>query len=153
VPVEWSQVATDIVVSKYFRKAGGASVRREGQCAHGCECQVVKGPERIVRPGGGQVGRIGLEVLGRDGRVLDTTQDAQAFEDEAFVTCSAPDGSAPNSPSGSIQGFTIAYGITGPAQDITSCDSKTGEVEERARMRYPSPGRMACFIQSVKDDM
>ncbi|MCY3653392.1 MAG: hypothetical protein OXG89_10260, partial [bacterium] len=31
VPASWSQVATDIIVSKYFRKAGVPQVKDEGE--------------------------------------------------------------------------------------------------------------------------
>ena len=48
-PAHWSQVATDIMVSKYFRKAGVPQVDDAGRPVLDGEGQPVLGPERSAR--------------------------------------------------------------------------------------------------------
>src|SRR3954462_4622336 len=49
IPAEWSQLATDIVVSKYFRKAGIPQVDEKGQPILGDDGKQKRGPEKSVR--------------------------------------------------------------------------------------------------------
>lgn len=49
VPEHWSQVATDIVVSKYFRKAGVPQLDEQGRPILDDQGNPVLGPERSVR--------------------------------------------------------------------------------------------------------
>ena len=46
IPAAWSQVAADIMVSKYFRKAGVPQVDESGQPAARPRRQPVTGPEK-----------------------------------------------------------------------------------------------------------
>jgi hypothetical protein len=67
IPAAWSQVATDIVVSKYFRKAGVPQYDAQGSAITDAKGNVVTGPERQA---GGAPPRRVLAPLGRDARVL-----------------------------------------------------------------------------------
>ena len=49
VPVSWSQLATDIMVSKYFRKAGVPQLNEQGEKVKDAAGDVVTGPERSVK--------------------------------------------------------------------------------------------------------
>src|SRR5271156_1877308 len=49
IPKSWSQLATDIMVSKYFRKAGVPQKDSDGNPVRDGEGNVVTGPERSVR--------------------------------------------------------------------------------------------------------
>src|SRR5512137_1214456 len=49
VPVTWSQLATDIMVSKYFRKAGVPQVGTDGKPLLDDDGNPVTGPERSVK--------------------------------------------------------------------------------------------------------
>ena len=49
IPAAWSQMATDIMVSKYFRRAGTPQVDQQGNLLHDADGNVVTGPERSVR--------------------------------------------------------------------------------------------------------
>ena len=138
VPVFWSQVATDIVVSKYFRKAGVP--QPDGGV----------GPERSVKQ---VIQRLTgcWRQWGEQHHYFETPQDAQAFEDE--LSCMlVHQMAAPNSPQWFNTGLATAYGITGTAQGHYFCDPVTGEVKESPDA-YTHPQPHACFIQSVKDDM
>ena len=46
IPATWSQLATDIVVSKYFRKAGVPQLNADGTTMTDEHGQTVLGPER-----------------------------------------------------------------------------------------------------------
>ncbi|MDX9911865.1 MAG: adenosylcobalamin-dependent ribonucleoside-diphosphate reductase [Phycisphaerales bacterium] len=154
VPEAWSQLATDIMVSKYFRKAG---VPQDG------------GPNGIASPGfnskkdAGVTGpeRSAKQVIhrlagcwrhwGETHGYFDSAEDAQAFEDElkhmlVHQMC------APNSPQWFNTGLNWAYGISGPAQGHWIVDPKTGEAK-LADDAYTHPQPHACFIQSVSDDL
>ena len=150
IPVSWSQVATDIVVSKYFRKAGVPQTDTQGAVLKNEKGEVVTGPERSVR----QVIRrlTGCwRHWGQQYGYFDTAQDAQAFEDELSYML-VHQMAAPNSPQWFNTGLHYAYGITGPSQGHYYCDPGTGTVRKSSDA-YTHPQPHACFIQSVEDDM
>uniref|UniRef100_A0A831X7J2 Vitamin B12-dependent ribonucleotide reductase n=2 Tax=Thermorudis TaxID=1649508 RepID=A0A831X7J2_9BACT len=150
VPEPWSQVATDIVVSKYFRKAGVPQYDEQGNPILDEHGQPVLGPERSVR----QVVRrlVGCwRDWGERYGYFATTEDAQAFEDELTYML-LHQMAAPNSPQWFNTGLYWAYGITGPAQGHAYVDPDTGELK-KSTDAYSRPTPHACFIQSVEDDL
>ncbi|MCX2726903.1 vitamin B12-dependent ribonucleotide reductase [Thermomicrobium sp. 4228-Ro] len=150
VPEHWSQVATDIVVSKYFRKAGVPQYDENGQPILDEHGNPVLGPERSVR----QVIRrlVGCwRDWGERYGYFATPEDAQAFEDELAYMLLHQIG-APNSPQWFNTGLYWAYGITGPAQGHWYVDPETGELRQSPDA-YSHPSAHACFIQSVEDDL
>ncbi len=150
VPADWSQVATDIVVSKYFRKAGVPQLDAQGNPQLDEQGKPVLGPERSVKQ---VVRRLAgcWRFWGETHGYFETAQDAQAFEDE-LCHMLVHQMAAPNSPQWFNTGIHYAYGITGPAQGHYYCDPKTGVVR-KSEDAYTHPQPHACFIQSVKDDM
>jgi ribonucleoside-diphosphate reductase alpha chain len=138
VPSTWSQLATDIVVSKYFRKAGVP--QSDGST----------GPERSVKQ---VVRRLAgcWRFWGESHGYFDAPEDAQAFQDELEYML-VHQVAAPNSPQWFNTGLNWAYGITGPAQGHFVPDAKTGEVTLAADA-YTHPQPHACFIQSIEDDL
>ena len=150
VPEPWSQVATDIVVSKYFRKAGVPQYDEQGNPILDEHGQPVLGPERSVR----QVVRrlVGCwRDWGERYGYFATPEDAQAFEDELTYML-LHQMAAPNSPQWFNTGLYWAYGITGPAQGHAYVDPDTGELK-KSTDAYSRPTPHACFIQSVEDDL
>jgi ribonucleoside-diphosphate reductase alpha chain len=150
VPADWSQVATDIVVSKYFRKAGVPQYDERGNVLMDGKGEVIKGPERSVKQ---VVRRLAgcWRFWGEKEGYFETPQDAQAFEDELSYML-VHQVAAPNSPQWFNTGLHHAYGITGPAQGHFYADAQTGEIR-KSEDAYTHPQPHACFIQSVKDDM
>ena len=150
IPASWSQVATDIVVSKYFRKAGVPQYDEKGNVMMDAKGEVVRGPERSVKQ---VVRRLAgcWRHWGQQYGYFETAQDAQAFEDELSYML-VHQMAAPNSPQWFNTGLHYAYGITGPAQGHYYCEPETGEVK-RSEDAYTHPQPHACFIQSVDDDM
>ncbi len=150
IPKDWSQVATDIVVSKYFRKAGVPQFDEAGQVMKDEKGEIITGPERTVRQ---VVRRLAgcWRHWGQQYGYFDTAQDAQTFEDELSYML-IHQMAAPNSPQWFNTGLHYAYGITGVPQGHYYCEPETGEVSKSADA-YTHPQPHACFIQSVDDDM
>jgi ribonucleoside-diphosphate reductase alpha chain len=156
VPETWSQLATDIMVSKYFRKAGVPQT----QDAYGLpgvspfktddKGKVITGPEKSARQ---VIHRLAgcWRYWGETHGYFDTPADAQAFYDElAFMMVHQM--CAPNSPQWFNTGLNWAYGINGPSQGHWIVDPKTGK-PELAQDSYTHPQPHACFIQSITDDL
>ncbi|MEE8330621.1 MAG: vitamin B12-dependent ribonucleotide reductase, partial [Acidimicrobiia bacterium] len=138
IPTAWSQVATDIIVSKYFRKAG---VPQEDGTT---------GAERSARQ---TIGRLSStwRHWGETNGYFASAADAQTFEDELnhmLINQMA----SPNSPQWFNTGLHHEYGITGTAEGFWYVDPVFGDVVE-APDSYTRPAPHACFIQSVKDDL
>jgi ribonucleoside-diphosphate reductase alpha chain len=138
VPKSWSQNASDIMVSKYVRKAG--IPQPDG----------TTGPERSAQQ---VISRLSgcWRHWGEKYGYFASAEDAKAYEDEMnhmLIRQMA----APNSPQWFNTGLNYAYGITGPAQGHYYTDPITGETK-LSEDAYTHPQPHACFIQSVKDDM
>ncbi|MGN6627330.1 MAG: TSCPD domain-containing protein [Tepidisphaeraceae bacterium] len=138
IPASWSQLATDIMVSKYFRKAGVPQA--DGS----------NGPEKSARQVIHRL--VGCwRHWGESHGYFDSAEDAQAFYDE-LCHMMLHQQCAPNSPQWFNTGLHWAYGITGPAQGHFYCDPQTGELKKSSNA-YEHPQPHACFIQSVRDDL
>jgi ribonucleoside-diphosphate reductase alpha chain len=150
VPSTWSQLATDIMVSKYFRKAGVPQVDADGKVIKDEKGKVVTGPERSVRQVIHRLAGCWRQWAEGHG-YFDTAQDAQAFYDEmAYMLLTQM--AAPNSPQWFNTGLNFAYGISGPAQGHWFTDPATNQTK-LADDAYSHPQPHACFIQSIEDDL
>lgn len=150
LPAEWSQLAGDIMVSKYFRKAGVPQQNKNGTPELDAKGQAVTGPERSARQVIHRL--VGCwRSWGESHGYFDTSEDAKAFYDE-LCWMMLHQVSAPNSPQWFNTGLNWAYGISGPAQGHYVADPETGKVD-LADDAYSHPQPHACFIQSVKDDL
>jgi len=150
IPATWSQLATDIVVSKYFRKAGVPQIGTDGQPKVDASGKPVLGPERSVKQ---VVHRLAgcWRHWGEKFGYFASAKDAQAFYDEiAWMLLNQV--AAPNSPQWFNTGLNYAYGISGPAQGHWITDHATG-TPTLATDAYTHPQPHACFIQAVADDL
>ena len=138
VPAHWSQIATDILAQKYFRKAGvpqpDGSLGRETSVK-----QVVHRLANCWRNWGERYGYFA------------SAHDAQVFYDE-LVYCMLNQMCAPNSPQWFNTGLYDSYGIKGKPQGHYYVDPETGELKE-STSAYERPQPHACFILSVEDDL
>ncbi len=170
VPATWSQLATDIAVSKYFRKAGVPQMEDQNAIIAGgwqaatkratdglpsgvkkdADGKPVMGPERSVRQLAHRLAGC-WRHWGEQHRYFDTPEDGQAFYDE-LVYMLIHQMAAPNSPQWFNTGLNWAYGIDGPPQGHWVPEPKTGKVS-LAKGAYKHPQPHACFIQSVEDDL
>jgi ribonucleoside-diphosphate reductase alpha chain len=140
VPAHWSQVATDILAQKYFRKAGlDPATSKENKDYETDSRQVFHRLAGCWRHWGEKHG------------YFDEPADAQAFYDE-LCNMLAQQIAAPNSPQWFNTGLHFAYNIEGVPQGHYYVDPETGEVT-RSKNAYERPQPHACFILSVKDDL
>ena len=134
VSESWTQLATDILVSKYFRKRGVEGEGRETSIK-----QVVNRIAKSIRKGGEELGSY-----------FATPQDAQNFEDELKFLLVHQYG-AFNSPVWFNVGLYHAYGIEGSGGNWRWDPASDSIVETETA--YKNPQASACFIQSVSDDL
>jgi ribonucleoside-diphosphate reductase alpha chain len=134
VPENWSQLATDILISKYFRKAGVPGSGHETSVR-----QVVRRIAHTLRVEGERLG----------GYFADK-EEADVFEAELVHLLVTQKG-AFNSPVWFNLGLWHEYGIEGSGGAFY-WDSRTEKIEETANA-YQHPQCSACFIQSVDDDL
>ena len=138
VPKQWSQIATDILAQKYFRKAGvpqaDGSLGREASAK-----QVAHRMANCWRVWGERYGYFTSE------------KDAQIFYDE-LVYSILNQMCVPNSPQWFNTGLYESYGIKGKPQGHYYVDSSDGQLK-KSTSAYERPQPHACFILSVTDDL
>ncbi len=150
IPADWSQLSADIMVSKYFRKAGVPQIQENGTPELNEDGQAVTGPEHSAKQVIHRL--VGCwRSWGESHGYFDTPEDAESFYDE-LCWMMLNQMSAPNSPQWFNTGLNWAYGISGPAQGHFVSDPETGNVS-LADDAYSHPQPHACFIQSVSDDL
>ena len=166
VPASWSQVATDILAQKYFRKAGvPAKLKRVEETsmpswlwrsvADEAALEGLPEKQRIIgEMSSKQVfNRLAgtWTYWGWKGGYFNTEEDARAFYDELCFML-ATQKCAPNSPQWFNTGLHWAYGIDGPGQGHFYVDHETGKLT-KSKSSYEHPQPHACFIQGVEDDL
>jgi len=138
VPKQWSQIATDIIAQKYFRKAGvpqpDGSLGRETSAK-----QVAHRMANCWR------------VWGERNGYFATSQDATVFYEE-LVYCILNQACVPNSPQWFNTGLHESYGIKGKPQGHYYVDQADGQLK-KSTSAYERPQPHACFILSVDDDL
>jgi ribonucleoside-diphosphate reductase alpha chain len=138
VPKHWSQIATDILAQKYFRKAGVP--QQDGSL--GRETSVKQVAHRMAncwRAWGEKYGYFASE------------QDATIFYEE-LVHCILNQSCTPNSPQWFNTGLFESYGIKGKPQGHYYVDAVDGQLK-KSTSAYERPQPHACFILSVEDDL
>src|SRR5271169_4615960 len=166
VPAAWSQVASDVLAQKYFRKAGvPARLKRVEEetvpswlwrsVPDQAALKELPEAERIV---GEKACKQVFDRLagtwtywGWKGGYFSSEADAQAFYDEQRYML-AMQMVAPNSPQWFNTGLHWAYGIDGPSQGHFYVDFATGKLT-KSKTAYEHPQPHACFIQSIADDL
>jgi ribonucleoside-diphosphate reductase alpha chain len=138
VPNHWSQIATDILAQKYFRKAGvpqpDGSLGRETSSK-----QVAHRMANCWRVWGERNGYFASE------------KDAQVFYEE-LVYSILNQLCVPNSPQWFNTGLYESYGIKGKPQGHYFVDAADGQLK-KSTSAYERPQPHACFILSVSDDL
>ncbi|MDA1149777.1 MAG: vitamin B12-dependent ribonucleotide reductase [Proteobacteria bacterium] len=166
VPAQFSQVATDILAQKYFRKAGvPAALKRIEETSipswlwrsEADSAALAKLPEDQRYSGEMSAKQVFDRLAGTwtywgwKGGYFTSEEDAQTYFDEMRHML-ATQMAAPNSPQWFNTGMHWAYGIDGPSQGHFYVDYKSGKLT-RSASAYEHPQPHACFIQSVSDDL
>src|SRR5689334_52519 len=166
VPETWSQVASDVLAQKYFRKAGVPARLKKVEeetvpswlwRSVGDQAALAELPEKERIIGERSSKQVFDRLAGTwtywgwKGGYFDSEGDAQAFFDELRYMLAAQM-CAPNSPQWFNTGLHWAYGIDGPSQGHHYVDFKTGKLT-KSKSSYEHPQPHACFIQSIADDL
>ncbi len=138
VPKQWSQIATDILAQKYFRKAGVP--QPDGSL--GRETSVKQVAHRMANC---------WRVWGERYGYFASFDDAQIFYEE-LVYSILNQMCVPNSPQWFNTGLYESYGIKGKPQGHYYVDAVDG-VLKKSTSAYERPQPHACFILSVEDDL
>ena len=158
VPTNWSQVASDVIAQKYFRKAGVPTKTEKVKEKDVPEFLWRSIPASDASFTGETSSKQVFDRLagawsywGWKGGYFSDAKDAQAYFDEMRYML-ATQMAAPNSPQWFNTGLHWAYGIDGPSQGHHYVDFKTGKLV-KSKSAYEHPQPHACFIQSVSDDL
>src|SRR4030081_2802229 len=166
VPASWSQVASDVLAQKYFRKAGVAARLKkvEEETVPSWLWRSVPDTEALATLPESKryVSELSAKQVfdrlagcwtywGWKGGYFTSEEDARAFYDELRFML-AKQMVAPNSPQWFNTGLHWAYGIDGPGQGHYYVDWKTGKLT-KSKSSYEHPQPHACFIQGVNDDL
>ncbi|HRH60074.1 MAG TPA: vitamin B12-dependent ribonucleotide reductase, partial [Chitinophagaceae bacterium] len=138
VPKQWSQIATDILAQKYFRKAGVP----QPDGSTGRETSVKQVAHRMANC---------WRVWGERYNYFNSAKDAEVFYDE-LVYSILNQACVPNSPQWFNTGLHSSYGITGKPQGHYYVDEADGQLK-KSTSAYERPQPHACFILSVDDDL
>jgi ribonucleoside-diphosphate reductase alpha chain len=138
VPAAWSQVATDILAQKYFRKA----MVPQADGTTGSENSIKQVAHRMANCWKDWGSRYGYFA---------SQKDADIFYDEIVYTITGQL-AAPNSPQWFNTGLHTSYGITGKPQGHYFVDPITEKLS-KSTSAYERPQPHACFILSVDDDL
>ncbi len=150
VPTTWSQVATDILAQKYFRKAGVPQRNEQGELLLDESGRVLTGSENSIKQVAHRIAGC-WRYWGEKFNYFATPKDAQVFYEEmAYMIINQ--NAAPNSPQWFTTGLNWAYGLTGPAQGHSYVDPITKKLEF-SKDAYTRSQPHACFIQDVSDDL
>ncbi|MDU8942164.1 vitamin B12-dependent ribonucleotide reductase [Ovoidimarina sediminis] len=166
VPEGWSQVASDVIAQKYFRKAGVPARLKKVREKRVPEFLWRSVPDEVALAELPEderfVGEISSKQVfdrlagawaywGWKGGYFTSEEDARAYFDEMRFMLSTQR-AAPNSPQWFNTGLHWAYGIDGPSQGHHYVDHKTGKLT-KSKSAYEHPQPHACFIQSCADDL
>ncbi len=150
IPKAWSQVASDIMISKYFRKAGVPQYDKDGNVMKDSEGNIIKGAEKSAKQ---VIERLAgcWRFWGEKYNYFASKDDADSFQAELEYML-VKQMAAPNSPQWFNTGLHWKYDINGPSQGHYYVDPDTGVLVE-SDDSYSHPQPHACFIQAVKDDL
>jgi ribonucleoside-diphosphate reductase alpha chain len=161
VPAFWSQIATDIIAQKYFRKAGvpADKMYEWKKWGIGSKGENPEDPGLTLPADGAEhdsrqvFHRLAYTWLdwGKKNNFFDSAEDERAFYDEICYML-AHQYAAPNSPQWFNTGLYTVYGIDGPAQGHYYFDPEKN-VLVKSQSAYKRPQPHACFILSVNDDL
>ena len=150
VPSFWTQVATDILAQKYFRKAGVPLFNEYGEKLLDENGKAITGSETSIKQVAHRLAGC-WRYWGEKHGYFNSPKDAQIFYEEmAHMIINQT--AAPNSPQWFTTGLNWAYGITGPAQGHSFVNPETKKLEF-SKDAYTRNQPHACFIQKLNDDL
>ena len=137
-PSHYSQSASDIIASKYFRKMGVP--QEDGSIGH--ETSLRQIAHRLVAFWVGALTDEGMVAAGDEAEIL--------YDELVFTLLNQM--WAPNSPQWFNTGLNLAYGIKGSNSALYYYDEKAGKVVQSLDT-YTRTQASACFIVSIEDKL
>lgn len=150
VPEFWDQVSTDILASKYFRKAGVPQIDADGNKILDADGNVTLGSERSIKQVAMRLADAWM-IWGQRGGYFASIDDAIAYRDEMAYMVVAQF-AAPNSPQWFNTGLNEAYGIMEDPEGNWYFDPALGRSVESAH-KYERSAANACYITSIDDTL
>src|ERR1700722_19473786 len=139
VPARWSQIATDILAQKYFRKAGVP----QADCSLGRETSVKQVAHRMANC---------WKVWGERYGYFASEKDAKIFYEE-LVFSILDQACVPNSPQWFNTGLHESYGITGKPQGHYFVDPADDQLKlSSSAYERPQPHACARYNTSIFTD-
>ncbi|MDR1012264.1 MAG: vitamin B12-dependent ribonucleotide reductase [Coxiellaceae bacterium] len=166
IPEFWSQMATDIIAQKYFRRSGiPVKIKKVSennvpnwlQRSEADNRELAKLPPDKQYRGETSIKEVCHRLAGTwtywgwRHNYFNSEDDAKSYYNE-MIFMLLNQMAAPNSPQWFNTGLNWAYGITGSEQGHYYADNNTGEIK-KSTDAYSRPQPHACFILSVKDDL
>src|SRR4051794_12055873 len=166
VPEFWSQVASDVLAQKYFRKAGVAAKLKKVEEETVPSWLWRSAPDSEAMANLPESERYVSELSAKQvfdrlagcwtywgwkGGYFTSENDARAFFDELRYML-AKQMVAPNSPQWFNTGLHWAYGVDGPGQGHYYVDPFSRKLT-KSKSAYEHPQPHACFIQGIQDDL
>ena len=142
VPNTWSQVATDIIAQKYFRKSGVPQLDENNKEILGSETDARQVFDRLAGC---------WRKWGEEFNYFNTKLDADSFQAEISYML-ANQMAAPNSPQWFNTGLYSSYNIKGNPQGHKYIDPISKKLMS-STSAFERPQPHACFIQSIQDDL
>ena len=167
VPASWSQVASDVLAQKYFRKRGVPLARKKVEensvpswlWRSGPRRRETEGPSRGPAVHRRDLGQAGLrpsgrhlDLLGLEGRLLRPGRRRPGLLSTRCVSCWPARWARPTRRSGSTPACTGLMESTDRARATTTSTIRPAKLT-RSTGAYEHPQPHACFIQSVEDDL
>lgn len=170
VPKSWSQVATDILSQKYFRRKGVPTKVLDNETVENKNYDFKPFNEKFSETGvvdeENSIKQVAHRLAGtwtywgKKYNYFHTDEDANAFYDE-LKYCIIDQICVPNSPQWFNTGLHWAYGITGKPQGHYYVEEVTNlnkHLPSNLRLKksedsYSHPQPHACFIQHIDDDL
>ena len=152
IPATWSQLATDIMVSKYFRKAGVPQPDADGNPLldeHGD----AGAPARRNRPSRSSTAWPAAGATGARSTATSTPPRTPRRSTTSCAYMLVHQMSAPNSPQWFNTGLNFAYGITGPAQGHYYVDPADRRAARQRQTPTPTRSRTPASSSRSHDDL
>lgn len=134
-PAHYSQSASDIIASKYFRKAG---------------VNTSEGRETSMRQVADRMVSFWVKGLIDEGMIQEGEKSTILYDELVFALLNQM--FAPNSPQWFNTGLKLKYGIKGGKSDLFYFNEETGKVEI-SEDDYTRTQASACFILSIEDKL
>lgn len=149
IPTSWDQTSFDILVSKYFRKAGVPQIDDDGNPLLDDSGNIILGPERFAEQWAKRLAGAWAH-WGVKAGYFDQASGDIFFDEMVYILLAQI--ASPNSPQHFNTGLWESYAIMAEPEGNWYYDPDKEDVVLSSH-RFERSGANACFIQSVEDKL